>query len=758
MKKVLAFLMSLSLFSLTLAGCNSTENNGDESTAESQTTVSETSASETETSVEPVAEVDEDELLKNGTFDTSDVLPWTQFFQGGNAETSVEDGKLKVDIKKCGFVEHAVQIYQDGFRLYKNGKYQMKFDVSSTIPRQIQFRIQINGGDYHAYTMEYIDINEEVQTVTIDFEMKEETDPAPRLAFNLGLQGDVETMDPHQVYFDNISLKLVDDTNAELIQEAPAGPDVNVDQVGYISTEAKLAVFRGAALGSEFEVINADTEESVFKGKISEPKDYPSSGEDNAFGDFSDVKEPGNYYIKANDVKSYTFKIGDDVFDSAYNDVVKMLYLQRCGCELTADLAGDFAHPACHTSEAVIYGTDKKIDVTGGWHDAGDYGRYVVPGAKTVADLFLSYELNPERFGDNSGIPESGNGVPDILDEAKYELDWMLKMQDAETGGVYHKVTCANFPSMVMPQEETDELIVAPISVAATGDFAAVMAMSSRIYAKTNPEYAATCKSAAEKAWAYLEANENNTGFHNPKDIVTGQYDDPKQADERFWAAAELYKLTGDSKYRDVAVKEINASKYIPEGFGWAAVGYYGCFAYLTTPNNQLASDASYTKVKEGFLKAANGVVSYSKSDGYMNSLLPGQYGWGSNMSVANNAMLLVLANKIEANDKYVQTAREHVHYLFGRNPLSISYVTGYGTVSPVNTHHRPSEALGKTMPGMLVGGPDSKLEDPYAKNVLNGKPPAKCYADNSQSFSTNEITIYWNSPLIVAMDSMQSK
>lgn len=755
MKKFLAFFIAISMFSmLTLTSCSTKDKNENDLANNSETTaeVSETEAVENVT--EKITEEDSSQLLKNGTFDEQDTNPWMMFYQGGTAKTSVEDGKLKIDIENPGRVEYAVQVYQDGFRLYNKGKYEMKFDCYASIPRQIEYRIQINGGDYHAYSIEQLDITTEPQTFTIDFEMTEDTDPAPRLAFNIGKPKDVDSMEPHQIYFDNLSLTLVDDSNVIAIDEGDKGPDINVDQVGYLCDETKIAVFRGSALNGDFEVINADTEQSVFSGKISDAKNYPTSGEEDAKGDFSDVKEPGSYYIKSGDVKSYTFKIGDDVYDDSYNDVIKMLYLQRCGCELTPELAGDFAHPACHTDLATIYGTDEKIDVTGGWHDAGDYGRYVVPGAKTVADLLTAYELNPERFADNSGIPESGNKVPDILDEAKYELDWMLKMQDSETGGVYHKVSCLAFCGMVMPQEETDELFVMPVSTAATADFAAVMAMSSRAFKDIDPDYSSTCLNAALKAWSYLEQTPNGPGFKNPTDVLTGEYPDTKQGDERFWAACELLKTTDDSKYCDLIESQIASSAYIPEGFGWADVGYYGCYAYLTT-NSKYINNETFDKVKTEFLKAADRVTSYSSSDGYMNSLLPGGYTWGSNMTVANNAMLLVLANTIESNPKYIDVAREHIHYLYGRNPMSMCYVTGHGTLSPLNTHHRPSSAIGETMPGMLVGGPDGNLEDPYAKNVLAGNAPAKCYADNEQSFSTNEITIYWNSPLIVAMDSV---
>lgn len=147
-----------------------------------------------------------------------------------------------------------------------------------------------------------------------------------------------------------------------------------------------------------------------------------------------------------------------------------------------------------------VYGTtDEYIDVSGGWHDAGDYGRYTVPAAKTVADMLYAYQANPALFGDDVGIPESGNGVPDILDEAKYALTWMLKMQDPETGGVHHKVTCENFPGYVMPEQETGELIVTPVSTTATGDFCGAMALASEFFGESDPNFAATCLDAAKR-------------------------------------------------------------------------------------------------------------------------------------------------------------------------------------------------------------------------------------------------------------------
>lgn len=220
----------------------------------------------------------------------------------------------------------------------------------------------------------------------------------------------------------------------------------------------------------------------MFEGKVGTAAVNKNTKTNEAAGDFTALTTPGTYKIAGDKCgESYEFTIGEGVYDEALNDAVRMLYMQRCGTELTEELAGAFAHPVCHADEAVIYGTSNKIDVSGGWHDAGDYGRYTVSGVKAVADLLLAYQKYPDAFSDDLNIPESGNGVPDVLDEARYELEWLFKMQ-ASDGGVYHKVTCANFPETVMPQEEVEELIISPVSTTATGDFAAIMAMAYEVY------------------------------------------------------------------------------------------------------------------------------------------------------------------------------------------------------------------------------------------------------------------------------------
>ena len=412
-----------------------------------------------------------------------------------------------------------------------------------------------------------------------------------------------------------------------------------------------------------------------------------------------------------------------------------MLYLQRCGAEVEE---GVFSHPACHNTEAVIYGTSEKIDVTGGWHDAGDYGRYVVPGAKAVADLLFAYEAAPELYSDDIGIPESGNGIPDILDEVRYELEWMLKMQ-SESGGVYHKVTCQNFPGYIMPQFETNQLIVTPISTTATADFCASMAMAYEFYYDIDRAFAETCINAAEKAWGYLNENPNLI-FEDPSDITTGDYGDSSDKDERYWAAAQLYRATGNDVYLEYIMQN-----GVKTGQDWTTVGNYGSFAILTMKDIDKNSEI-YTRVKNSVISQADLFLKTTTSTPYGVAIT--KFNWGSNMTVANAGVLLGVAYDLTNDSKYLDAAESNLNYLLGKNPNGVCFVTGYGTVSPQNPHHRPSMVAGQAMKGMLVGGVNSAKEDSAAKAYLSNSPAAKCYIDHSESYSTNEITIYWNSPL----------
>ncbi|MGN1087035.1 MAG: glycoside hydrolase family 9 protein [Porcipelethomonas sp.] len=697
----------------------------------------------------PSGKTESEELIENGDF-SNGLENWDIYRAGGaDAEMSVQNEQMVISIADGGTLSYGVQPYYSGIPVYKNGVYRLQFDVSSSLSRTIDYRLQQDGGTYASYAGGNPTVNSETKHIDTTFTMTAETDKRAKLTFNLGNYS--TNYAAHDIIIDNVSLCLIDDSNVEYPPEPVIETEkIITNQIGYLPDAQKIAVFRGDDSDTEFEVVNMADNSVVYTGEITGSTYNKTADETDRYGDFSAVTDEGTYVIRTkSNGDSYEFKIAADVYDNLLDDAVRMMFTQRCGTEITSDYVGDFAHKECHSELAVIYGTDEKIDVSGGWHDAGDYGRYVVAAANTAAEMLLAYENNPAMFSDKTNIPESGNGVPDVIDEVRYCLDWMFKMQ-TEEGGVYHKVTCAEFPGYVMPEYETDELIVCPVSKTATADFAALMAMSYDTYKNFDEEFAEKCLNAAEKAWAYLESGGGTLITENPSEISTGAYEDTSFADERYWAAAQLYKATGKSEYREAFEKA--ASDKVYTGFGWQSMGHFGNIAYLDIDESE--TDPSIVeKICTAITEEAEGIADLAESDGY--GVAMSNYYWGSNMTVMNQSMTLLLADSIVSSDRYRNIAAEHINYVLGKNPMAMSYVTGYGTVSPEHPHHRPSMVTETVINGMVVGGPNQKLEDSVVKSECKKSAPALCYVDDYESYSTNEVDTYWNSPLIYLLSEL---
>lgn len=682
-------------------------------------------------------------LIPSGDFE-GDTSNWGNYTcEGGKAEIGAKDGALVCDIESVGGVNYGVQAScGSGFTLYQNGKYRLSFDISSTIARKLEYGIQLNGGDYHAYVSDKINVDEEVKTVTVEFTMTDETDRAPALFFNMGIYDD-EDLAPHTVTIDNVDLQLIDGSEIVYEEEGEKENPINLNQVGFKPDASKVAVVRGDLKGNAFQVKNAEDDSVVFEGELSEGKYTKAADETDYLADFTSVTESGKYYVEVDGLgKSVTFEIGEHVFDNALKDAMRFFYLQRCGAGISEELGGKFSHSDCHQSKARIYGTDEYMDVSGGWHDAGDYGRYVVATSKAVADLLLAYQANPDAFTDEYNIPESGNGQSDLIDEIRGQLEWLLKMQNKENGGVYHKVTTANFPGSISADQETGELIVCPITNTSTADFAAVMGMGYETFKEIDKDFADSLLAAGEKAYAYL-ADKPNEKVVNPEGIATGEYGDWNDADERYWAAASLYKATGDEKYHDDFKAAV--AKGVMFEYGWQTVGSYGNKIYLSCKDQD---KETLDAIKEVIIEKADSYVERAEADAYGNANAE-DYWWGSNLNTMSIAEYLVDAYEVTGNENYLAVAKEQINYVFGKNAAGTSYVTGYGEISPQNPHHRPSFVAGEAIKGALVGGPNKNLEDNYAKAYLQGKAPAKCYLDHAESYSTNEVDIYWNSPLV---------
>lgn len=671
--------------------------------------------------------------MENGDFSMGEKHWGTFISAGGSADAELGDGKAKIKIKRCGGVEYAVQFFYDGIRIYHDGDYTLSFTASATAPKGAEVRIQLNGGDYHAYVVDWLTFTPEEKRFEMNFTMSEDSDVTPRLAFNMGSLPDYDEGDGNNVTVTIKDVSLVLNNTIAEEEKGNGGADfVRINQVGFAPSEKKIAFAKVEKNGQKFQVLD-QAKNVVYEGKLAKAVRDEMALEYTAKADFSKVTAPGTYTVKVGENESFPFEIKENPYNDALTSALRYFYLSRCGQEVVDDIYG---HPACHTAVSTNMSRKEKYDTLGGWHDAGDYGRYSAPGAKAVIDLLLASDTL------SSAIDF------DVLEEARYELDWLLKMQK-DDGSVIHKVTCSGFPAFEMPEFETKNLYVSATSTCASADFAAAMALASVYYKDADPAFASKALAAAEKTWSYLEKAPFKK-FKNESSITTGEYPDESDNDERYMAAAALALATGNEKYAKAA-EELRACKEAPawkEQFGWEQMEGYGDVIILTHP--EIFSKSLVAQVKKAVLKAADESVKTASLSGFAQA--QAVVGWGSNMEAMNIAHLLFRAYQASGKKEYLETAKAQVDYVFGANPLSRCYVTGYGSNPPLHPHHRPSIAMDIPQPGMLVGGPDQNLEDEFAVNLVSDKPALLCHVDNYQSFSTNEVTIYWNSALVTAL------
>ncbi len=539
---------------------------------------------------------------------------------------------------------------------------------------------------------------------------------------------------------------------------------VFINQVGY-SPDAPKVVYSDFS-ANRFEVTDLDTQKVVLTGEMKQRSLHDAATGLMIYeGDFSSLVDPGRYVVKVgsddeNCARSYPFSIQQQPYAKLTQEAFKILYYQRCGFELKSDVAGVFNRPACHL-ELVEYhpttGQTGKLELTGGWHDAGDYGKYIAPGSVTVGSMFLAYQINSEFWrSDNMAIPESGNGIPDLLDEMRYELEWMLKMQRTD-GAVHEKIHTKDYVGFIMPDRPHEPRYLYEVTSTATGDFAAIMAWASTVFAKekSDPDFAEKCLHAAVQAYDYLNAHPEifpEGGFTNPPDTVAGGYSDAQDKDERLWAAIELYLATGKDHY----LSDANALMSSTEGefgtMGWQNPQALGFLHYLLEhhrrtdeekPNTQLAES-----IMENLLKQCEAEIKIAANDGFRVALELDDYVWGSNGIVVSRAMNHIVAYELTGDERFKELAVHQLHHILGTNCKSICYLTGQGSHSPENIHHAVVVADGifTPIPGFLAGGPDPQLNDAVLKEIFSeSTPPQQTYVDHVESYASNEITIYWN-------------
>ncbi|MCH5324557.1 MAG: glycoside hydrolase family 9 protein [Eubacterium sp.] len=523
--------------------------------------------------------------------------------------------------------------------------------------------------------------------------------------------------------------------------------EIFVNQSGYLPHGRKRAVIKVPC-----EKFNIENEYGtvVYSGETVHFGKDECSGDDIYFADFSDLCSEGRYtVVTERGERSLEFSIGDNIYAPVFDKLVKAYYYLRCGSELCAEHAGQFARPSCHNSSAIEYGSDgtTKYDVSGGWHDAGDYGRYVTAGACAAAHMLYAYKLFPTAFETQRlGIPNDG-GLPDVLKEVKYELLWLLKMQRTD-GAVWHKATTMTHAQFVMPHEDTAQMyLFAPSSIAAA-DFTAICALGAEVYRGKDDAFADRLAAAAEKAWLWLEENPEFIGFQNPEGCNTGSYGERNDIDNRFWAAAQLYSLTGEQKYLDRLNSMMIGFSMCDLGYG--TVGGLGSLALLL--GGRKIPERLYDRIKRDFNSKATELKGLYSSCGYGAAIGGWQFNWGSNMNILKAAMTFIITDRINGKHQYTDCITAQLDYLLGVNATGYSFVTGCGEFCVKNPHLRPAYAdnIDECIPGYVSGGPNGNPSDPDALILVpKGTPPMKCFVDDVSCYSLNEITIYWNSPAV---------
>ncbi len=593
-------------------------------------------------------------------------------------------------------------------------------------------------------------------------------------------------------------------------------PLIKVNQVGYYCNDTKTARVSyfekfGSLNGKTYEIVNAANDEAVFSGTLPDGMyEEKFSGEIVHQISFDEVTEAGTYYIRIPDagldpdvrsprdkadgleldeLVSVSFEIKDDVYDDMLSDLTKYYYYQRQGITIEEKYAGDFARENLHPNDITVKKWSDRdnpdaetFDVSGGWYDAGDYGKYTSPGAQSVEDLLRAYELYPDVFADlEMNIPETDPDnpayvdAPGILAEIKWELDMLLKLEHSSKDGSFY--TAANYSDGVIYLEDTlyktsnHESDPSEIDLRchlATADMAAVLAHAYIVY-KDIPVYAdfaEQCLATALRSWDWVNDSANaknmSIGAANRTYIF-------KQADldrSMYWAAGSIYRaltLAGEdaAEYEDYLVAHCNeanitqcfSNSYISYSHG--ARSFLGYYYYLYENEN---ADAAMT---DAFSSYSAWRTRCLKNDNWGLVIPTWGFWWGSNKYVAQSAMTIMLGDMImygsdEPTAESVSVIEKHFHYLLGNNPISFSYVSGWGENSVENIYSAIYSKDAKLDPykcpaGYFTEGANNHNNPHLSKFV------GKCYIDSDSEYTTNENTIYGNAAMILLTAAMMN-
>lgn len=521
---------------------------------------------------------------------------------------------------------------------------------------------------------------------------------------------------------------------------------ISINQLGFYPQSPKYVIIENS-VAYEFSVKNASDNKVVFQGELEDVGDYDGSRRNLKLGDFSEFQESGEYYIEIpKGGVTASFSIDQAMYNQPMKDSLKTFYFQRASMPIDKAFGGEWARSAGHPDDNCRFHESTGLEGThsspGGWYDAGDYGKYVVNGGISVSTLMLLHEALPQAFGDDLNIPESGNGHSDLLDEVKYELDWIKTMQDQD-GGAFFKVAGMQWPGFVSPANERMQRYIIGKSTTSTLNLAASLAQAARVYRDIDSSYAGECLEQAEKAWDWAVANPS------VKEVEvngSGSYGDRNYQDEFLWAAAELYISSGKDSYKTYLMdSSLIQNPRISAPASWADLRNHAYFSLATRENG--LDPSIIEAIRNEIISYADKTLEYMEGNPYRIPLRTEDFIWGSNGVICNYGINLAYAYMLTEDSKYLQGTLSIVNYVFGQNALGFSFVSGYGSRSMKNPHNRiiSSNFSSNIIPGFIAGGPNQHKND----NLNYGTTiPEKTYLDIQDSYASNETAINWNAPL----------
>ena len=718
------------------------------------------------------------EQVVNGDFSTG-TAPWFSFPDPG----AVTDGVFCTAVPGGLANPWDAIVGQNDIALEAGVTYRLSFDASSAPTANLRAVVGLAVAPFDAYLAESPTVGESLQTYTYTFTQPAST-PDGQVAFQLG-----GASTAHTVCLDNVSLR----GGAEPEPYVPdTGPRVRVNQVGYLPHGPKGATLVTEATDRLPWALKDARGHVVTRGRTRPAGVDRTSGLNVHTIDFGDVERSGRgYTLIADGETSHPFDIASDAYERLRVDALSVYYPQRSGTPIDGAILGDDAysraaghvgvapnqgdlHVGCQPPEVSlpVYGEpwtcDYALDVVGGWYDAGDHGKYVVNGGISVAQLMSTWERNGTARSADRGalgdrtlrVPERGNRVPDVLDEARWELEWMLTMQvpagEPLAGMVHHKVHDNAWTGL--PLDPAADPMVRELhrpSTAATLNLAAVAAQGARTFKPYDRAFADRLLGAARTAWAAALANPPLYAPGADGASGGGPYDDADVTDETYWAAAELYVTTGERRFKDAVLASPlhRADVFDVDGFDWGHVAALGRLDLATLPNHL----PDRQRVRRSVADGADALLSLQGEQPWGQPYAPADnfWAWGSTSQILNNLVVIGTAYDLTGADRYRDAVIGGMDFLLGRNALNISYVTGYGDVYSQNQHsrmyaHQLNAELPRPPVGFIAGGPNSGIQDPVAQALLRDCPatPQFCYIDDIESWSTNEITINWNSTL----------